>query len=173
MVKINQVEKIYIRPLELDDAKISYKWRNQDFIWEFTGSRPDREITLSMEQDWIKRVLTKRAERRFAICISSTHEYIGNVQLTDIKNGRAEFHIFIGDAAYWGLGMGERATTLVLRFGIYELNLKEIFLFVNKDNVGAIKLYKKTGFIIQTECETRYRMAFHNPKKRFLETTFR
>jgi diamine N-acetyltransferase len=165
MVKINQAEEIYIRPLELGDAKISYRWRNQEFIWKFTGTRPDQEITLSMEQDWIKHVLTRRSERRFAICISSTDEYIGNVQLTDIKNGRAEFHIFIGETTYWGLGLGELATNLVLKFGIDELKLKEIYLFVNKDHIGAIKLYMKTGFIIQTDTGTCYRMAFRNPKK--------
>jgi diamine N-acetyltransferase len=167
MAKISQMEKIYIRPLEVDDAKISYKWRNQDIIWQYTGSRPDREITLTMEQEWIKRVLTKSAERRFAICISSTHEYIGNVQLTKIKNGQAEFHIFIGNVEYWGFGLGGRASNLVIKYGIDELKLKEIFLFVNKDNVGAIKLYKKTGFIIHTEFKTRYRMVFHNPRKEF------
>ena len=165
MAKKNQVEKIYIRPLELDDAKISYKWRNQDIIWQFTGARPDREITLSMEREWIKSVLNKRGEKRFAICMSNTHEYIGNVQLTNIKNGQAEFHIFIGNTAYWGLGFGELATKQLLKIGIDELKLKEIYLLVNKDNIGAIKVYTKTGFIIKSESDTCYRMTFHNLKK--------
>lgn len=154
-----KMSKIYIRPLQHDDAKVSYNWRNDRRIWEHTGSRPNQKITLSMELDWIKGILTKTSEKRFAICISSTDEYVGNVQLTDIKNGQAEFHIFIGEPAYWGKGLGEKATTMILELAFDKLNLKRIYLFVSKDNIGAIKLYKKTGFDIEAEYDSQYRMA--------------
>ncbi|MAA58409.1 MAG: GNAT family N-acetyltransferase [Cryomorphaceae bacterium] len=156
---MSKVSKIYIRPLQYDDAKVSYKWRNDHRIWKHTGSRPDQKITLSMELDWIKGILKKKSEKRFAICIASTHEYIGNVQLTDIKNGQAEFHIFIGEPAYWGKGLGEKATIMILKLAFDKLNLKRIHLFVSKDNIGAIKLYKKTGFDIKTEYESQYLMV--------------
>ena len=154
-----KVSKIYIRPLQHDDAKVSYKWRNDRRIWKHTGSRPDQKITLSKELDWIKGILTKKSEKRFAICISGTHEYVGNVQLTDIKNGRAEFHIFIGEPAYWGKGLGEQATTMILKIAFDKLNLERVYLFVNKDNIGAIKLYKKTGFDVETEYNSQYLMV--------------
>jgi RimJ/RimL family protein N-acetyltransferase len=154
-----EVNEIYIRPLQHDDAKASYKWRNDRRIWKHTGSRPDQKITLAMERDWIKGILTKKSEKRFAICISSTHEYVGNVQLTNIKNGQAEFHIFIGEPAYWGIGLGEQATTIVLKLAFDKLNLKRIYLFVSKGNISAIKLYKKTGFDIEAEYDTQYLMV--------------
>ena len=41
--------EIYIRPLRIEDALISYKWRNICEIWALTGSRPDIEITPELE----------------------------------------------------------------------------------------------------------------------------
>ena len=68
--------EVYIRPLRREDAEVSYKWRNNPKIWEMTGSKPDREVTLKMELEWIDRVLQESNSRRFAICLSSTRQYI-------------------------------------------------------------------------------------------------
>ena len=55
-------------------------------IWKFTGSKPNMEITSKIEKDWIKNVLNRKNEKRFSICVKDTNQYIGNVQLTSIKN---------------------------------------------------------------------------------------
>ena len=85
-------------------------------------------------------------EKRFAICIKNTDEYVGNIQLLDIDNETAEFHLFIGEKKYWGKGIGYKASLTLLRYAFYNLNLKNIFLEVHSDNLAAYSIYKKVGF---------------------------
>ena len=133
--------EIYIRPLKIKDALISYKWRNNFKIWEYTGSKPDIEITPEIEMTWIKNVINREEQKRFAICISDTGEYIGNVQLININNKKAEFHIFIGETSFWGKGIGKKATKLMIDHGFEVLGLEEIYLTVNKSNNKAMRFF--------------------------------
>lgn len=137
---------IYIRPLVREDALISYSWRNNPEIWELTGSKPDIVVTPEIELKWIDNVIKRNDQKRFAICIAETNEYIGNVQLTNIKNKKAEFHIFIGETSFWGKGIGKLATKLMTEYGFTILCLSEIYLWVNELNAKAIRIYQRQGF---------------------------
>ncbi len=138
--------EIYIRPLKREDALTSYKWRNDPDIWKFTGSKPDRKITDDIELDWIRKVMKEENSKRFAICLKRNDKYLGNVQLTNIKDGVAEFHIFIGEKKYWGKGIATEATKQILGIAKYKLNLNEVYLFVKSENIAAVKAYQKIGF---------------------------
>ena len=151
--------KVIIRPLQETDAFISYNWRNKPEIWKYTGHKPDKEITLEIENEWIRKVLQRQSEKRFAICIGDEMEYIGNIQLTDITEEKAQFHIFIGMNKYHGLGIGPKATKLILDYGFKILDLNEIYLSVNKLNVPAIKSYEKCGFEIRSTSENELIMS--------------
>src|SRR5215218_1914784 len=137
---------VYIRPLKTSDATVSYKWRNDPEVWQFTGSRPDQLITVETEHQWIEGVIGKSDERRFAICIKETEQYIGNIQLTNIKDSKAQYHVFIGEKCFWGKGLAKEATHLILKYAFDELKLDEVYLDVRLDNKNAFHLYKKVGF---------------------------
>lgn len=137
--------KVYIRPLTIEDAKISYQWRNDPEIWKFTGSKPDRKITYEIEKEWIKKVISDETCRRFAIIADGN--YIGNIQLTNIKDKKAEYHIFIGNKLWWGTGISHLATYQILHFAKEELLLEEVFLSVREENIAAIKSYIKSSFV--------------------------
>jgi len=150
---------IYIRPLKIEDAEISYKWRNNPAVWELTGSKPDKYISLDMELAWMKGVLSRKSERRFAICIANNHKYVGNVQLTNIQGRSAEFHIFIGLPEYWGRGIGSAATRQLLKYAFSILTLDAVYLWVNKKNDRAIQIYEKNGFVKREEKDDEYLMC--------------
>lgn len=137
--------KTTIRPLCVDDALTSYKWRNNPNIWKYTGNKPNKLITPEIETEWIKKVLNNGNEKRFAIIVDG--QYIGNTYLTNIEKGTANYHIFIGEESFWGKGIGTEVLKQVLAFARDELELKKITLRVNKENIAARKLYKKLGFI--------------------------
>ncbi|MGV3706734.1 MAG: GNAT family N-acetyltransferase [Arcticibacter sp.] len=141
---------VYLRPLELEDAKISYKWRNDPDVWKYTEARPDRHITYHIEKEWLEGVLKRRSERRFAICLKGTDRYIGNIQLLGIQRKNARFHLFIGNKTYWGKGIAKEASSLILRHAFTELDLRRITLEVHKDNLPARSVYQRMGFV-QTE----------------------
>ncbi|MEO0071191.1 MAG: GNAT family protein [candidate division WOR-3 bacterium] len=147
-IQVNDLT-VVIRPLKVEDALTSYRWRNDPEVWKYTGNRPDQVITPEIETEWIKKVLTDKSSYRFAICVGDkdgTH-YIGNIQLTNIQNGEGEYHIFIGEKSYWRLGIGTAATKLLLSYAFNVLGLKKIRLKVRSDNLGAIALYTKVGFV--------------------------
>ena len=85
---------------------------------------------------------------RFAVIGYSTSlsEYSRNVRMANIKNAKAQYHIFIGDTIYWGKGIAQKATMLILNYGFNVLSLRKIWLEVNNKHQSDIHLYKKCGF---------------------------
>ncbi len=129
----------------IDDAKISYKWRNDPEVWKYTGSKPNRNITPEIEKEWLTSKLLEKDSHRFAIIVDD--QYVGNIQLTNvIASDVAEYHIFIGEKYYWGKGIARLASLQIIRYAKVSLFLKKIFLIVHPDNLHAIKLYESCGF---------------------------
>lgn len=137
--------KILIRPLTIDDANVSWRWRNDAEVWAQTGQRPDKPITVDIENQWIKKVLTEELTKRFAITVDD--QYVGNVQLTDITDSTAQLHIFIGEKSFWGKGVASQAIYQILNYAKENLKLTEVYLYVNKSNLAAIKVYLKNFFV--------------------------
>ena len=145
---------ILIRPLQIEDAAISYEWRNDAEVWSQTGNKPNRLITLEIEEKWIQGVLADKTTKRFAITVDN--KYIGNVQLTNISNTDAEFHIFIGEKEYWGRGIAQEATYQILYYAREVLKLELVYLFVKSSNLPAIKVYQKNSFVFDVDAENNF-----------------
>lgn len=138
---------IHLRLLRIEDAETSYKWRNNSEIWKYTPFNPKGPITPEIEREWLTNTLNRKDQRRFAICVQPDDKYVGNVQLLDINEVDAEFHLFIGESDYWGMGIGGKATMLTLDYAFHILNLSRVRLTVDKHNLAAIKVYRKQGFV--------------------------
>lgn len=137
---------VYIRPLVVQDALVSYQWRNNPRIWRFTGARPDKYITPEMETAWLLEILKRENEKRFAICLHVDNKYIGNIFLTDIQEGEAQMHIFIGEMEYWGKRRAYEAICMIFDYGFHELGLDSIYVQINSKNAAALVLGKLVGF---------------------------
>ena len=140
---------IYIRPLEIEDAKVSYHWRNNPKIWRFTGFKAKHPITLEIETAWLTDVLKRDDEKRFAICTKEEDRYIGNVHFANIKGTTAEAHVFIGDMKYWGNDRAYDAICLLLEYGFEKMGLDTVLIDINAKNNASLSLGKKLGFIEQ------------------------
>ena len=135
---------VRIRPLKEQDAYTSVKWRNDPEVFKFTGNIYNHEITIDNELEWIRKVTANPTDYRCAILVVEV--YVGNIYLTDIKEGTAHFHIFIGDKSYWGKGVAKRASLLILEYAFNVLNIKEVLLRVRNVNTSAYNLYLRLGF---------------------------
>jgi len=138
--------EIYLRALKIEDARISYRWRNDPEIWKNTGSAPDRFVTEEMETEWLRKTLVDNSIRRYAICLRADDRYIGNVYLSDMANGSAEEQIFIGDSAFWGHGIGTAARAALCKIASTELGLTRIESRIRTRNIASIKSVLKLGF---------------------------
>ena len=144
-------EEVYIRPLTVEDASTSYKWRNDAEVWRYTGSKPDRIVTEEMEREWARKVISDPARINYAICLRPSNKYIGNIYLVDVKDGCGELGVFIGDRNQWGKGYAQKALQLLKQVVNSEFGVKNISIGVNIDNVSALIAYLKAGARIQAE----------------------
>lgn len=142
---VNSVGIVTIRPLKEEDAKTSYKWRNDKDVFELTTAVYDFEISYDMELLWIRRVIANMNDYRCAI--EADGHYVGNIYLTGINGESAEYHIFIGDKDYWGKGVAKEASKQILSYAFNRLNLSFVYLHVKQENVKAIRLYQSLGMV--------------------------
>lgn len=142
---------VKIRPLIREDAFKSYKWRNDPDVFKYTGNTYKNEITIETELNWIERVILNKDEYRCAII--ADNNYVGNIYLTDISEGKATYHIFIGDKSYWGKGIAQEASLQIIDYAKTVLHLHSINLRVKKSNSRAFELYKRLGFVEHEENE--------------------
>lgn len=136
---------VIIRPLQENDAYTSVKWRNDPEVFKYTGNTYSREITIENELEWIRKVISNPNDYRCAILADGI--YVGNIYLTDIGDGEAEYHIFIGDKRYWGKGIARLASEEIIEYGFTQLHLNCIKLCVRVTNKRAYSLYHTLGFI--------------------------
>lgn len=137
---------VLLRKLKIEDADISYKWRNDREIWNYTENQPDKVITLDDERNWIKKILSREMDIRMAICVEKSNTYVGNIYLIQLSESIYEYHIFIGDKDYWSKGIAYNASIQLFEKFLPALGNIKVVLKVHVDNKPAIKLYNALGF---------------------------
>ena len=137
--------EIYLRPLRVEDASTSYKWRNDSGLWTYTGSRPDRIVTEEMEKEWASTVIGDTTRINFAICETCSGRYIGNIYLVHVANQEGELGLFIGDRSAHGHGYGRMALETLKEIARRDFHLKRINIRVREGNLAACKAYLHCG----------------------------
>lgn len=107
----------------------------------------------------------------WAIFVKENNCHIGNIKIDKINRVKldGEYGIMIGDKSEWGKGYGEEASKMVINYCFRKLGLRSINLGVDRNNLSAVKLYKKLGFEITTneslvadDSDNYYRMTILN-----------
>ena len=138
--------RIYLRPLDVEDADIFVSWLNDIEIRQYLGmTSPMNRLG---EQEYLKKLYKDERWLGLGILLRSNDELIGSVGLHDISlaHRNAEIGIFIGNKSYWSKGYGTEALKLMMGHGFDQLNLHRIFLIVMSFNTRAIRAYEKVGF---------------------------
>lgn len=99
---------------------------------------------------WLERqrsLFRRQAGIRWAIAPAGAAVSAGTVGLTlnAAEEGVAELGIVIA-RAQWGQGIGTAAARLAVRYGLFELRLREIRAEVLQRNPASIRLLEKAGF---------------------------
>jgi RimJ/RimL family protein N-acetyltransferase len=138
-------ERVYLSPINPDDVEIYTKWVNDPEVAKWIGMR-DRVFSRSSERSALERMASGGQD--FAIVRAEDDVLLGNTSLSNINHEcrRASLGIFIGEAENHGRGYGTEAVRLLVDYGFYTLNLRNIMLTVNAENARAIACYKKAGF---------------------------
>lgn len=137
---------IFLRPLTVEDAAISYRWRNDAELWRYTGSRPTVNITPEMEREWATKAIADPTRANYAIC-TADGAYVGNVYLIHLRDGVGELGIFLGERSCHGKGYGAQALEELKRIAKDDLALSSILINVDEKNIPALRTYEKCGAV--------------------------
>jgi RimJ/RimL family protein N-acetyltransferase len=138
--------KLYLRPLEREDAKQCAAWFNDpDIIRTLLAYRP---VNLRAEEEFIDKALQSEHELVLGIALQGSEHLIGGTGLhrMDFRNRHAGFGITIGEKEEWGKGYGTEAARLMVAHAFETLNLNRVWLHVYEYNQRGIRVYERIGF---------------------------
>ena len=139
-------DKIYLRPLEMEDIDSFVVWLNDDEVRQYLMRiSPLNRIR---EREFVENLYKDDREMVLGIVLKENDQLIGNIGLgrISIPHRQTGLGIFIGDRGCWSKGYGTEALNLMLEYGFNQLNLHRIHLNVLSFNARAIRAYEKVGF---------------------------
>ncbi len=144
-------ERIYLRPVELEDVPLLQGWINDPEVNRFLGAF--MPINGVREREWIEGLYKEPGNMVLLIVLKDGDVPIGSCGLhsmrMDFPNRSAELGILIGEKAFQNQGYGVEAMRLICAYGFNRLNLNRIGLRVYDYNKRAIRCYEKVGFSVE------------------------
>ncbi len=110
--------KIYLRPLEREDAPVLAPWFNDPEVTRTLLIY--RPISLRAEEEFLEKIYQSQHDLVLGVALKATDKLIGAAGLKEIdfKNRHANFGISIGAKEEWGKGYGTEATQLIVRHAL-------------------------------------------------------
>jgi RimJ/RimL family protein N-acetyltransferase len=144
---IIKLDAVLLRRPEPRDQDRLYAFRNDYQVVRHLGGF-SRGFSSKDIAEWIEVHRTRNDEVLWCIADKEQDLCLGHVGLYQIDHRVrcAEFGILIGDASWWGRGVGSAVTSAVVAYGFRELNLHRIQLSVLASNERAMRMYEKQGF---------------------------
>ncbi len=156
---------VRVRRFEERDITYKVRWINDPEVNRYLHY----DIPINEERTlvWYKRVLQDSSRVDFVIEVASDGDEripVGLLGLLniDLKMMKAEFYIMVGDKNYWGKGVATIGAKKFISYAFQRFPLHRIYLFTEKDNVAARRLFERLGF----KCEGLLRQdVFHMGNK--------
>jgi UDP-4-amino-4,6-dideoxy-N-acetyl-beta-L-altrosamine N-acetyltransferase len=142
-------ESIILRPLKMSDWEKTLLWRNNITIKQLAMLHPF-PITEMVEKEWYENMLKSTSDKTIYFTISTKDDNpVGFITLNKINYTHKNCYIgiVIGDFEAQGKGYGKEAMEIAIKYAFDTLNINKITLEVVENNISALALYKKLGFI--------------------------
>lgn len=140
--------RISLRPLsELDPKawkRVQTHFRDSEISY-LNGTPPNR-----MPLWFLKRLLitdSRRPDRSTYGIYDEFEDYIGTIELYDIRYEHATLGIIIGEKNRWNRGYGPEAIKALLGYAFGKLHLERVRLSTFSYNARAQAAFKKIGFV--------------------------
>lgn len=141
--------KVRLRNVSQEDLNLLVTWRNDPQNWKyFFNTKP---IKLESQKNWLASI-SSRDDKMFFMIDSNDDVTIGTLAIDtiDYTSQRAEIgNVLIGDKEYINQGYAYEALCVLLDYCFLKLNIHRVELKVQEDNLAAITLYKKAGFVVE------------------------
>jgi RimJ/RimL family protein N-acetyltransferase len=142
-------ERLYLRPLGVEDLDRCVRWINDPEVLQFLGRR--FPMGREQEKEWLADQYKSEDQLNLAIVLKEGDRHIGNCGFNEIDylNRSAVFGILIGEKDAWSCGYGPEAARLIVEYGFRTLGLHRVSLEVYSSNPRARKAYAKVGFKLE------------------------
>jgi RimJ/RimL family protein N-acetyltransferase len=140
---------ITFRPHTREDVPSRVKWLNDYRAILYSMDESDHVTTKESQNNWFDAYEEKLEKgTKIFFTILSDSKNIGFIGLSNInkKIGNASVFILIGEDGYRGKGIGGESMDYLINYAFSILDLKSLYLEVDKSNLPAISLYEKLGF---------------------------
>ena len=132
-----------LRKLQLKDAPFMLEWMHDESVVK------DLQANFAAKtiEDCEKFILAAQdtSENLHLAVVDEEDTYMGTVSLKCITNDAAEFAIIVRKEAM-GKGFSQYGMREILRIGLEELGLKQVYWCVSPDNRRAVRFYDKNGY---------------------------
>jgi [ribosomal protein S5]-alanine N-acetyltransferase len=138
-------DKVYLRPLEVADARTIVPWFNDPEVTRFLVRY--QPISLYAEEEFLRRIPASESDIVVGIVVKETDQLIGTAGLhPEYRCRSARFGITLGDKTTWDHGYGSEATRLLVGYAFATLNLNRVWLHVYEYNPRGQRVYERVGF---------------------------
>ena len=152
--------QISISRFEEGDIENKIRWINNPNVNKYLHY--DLPLEYDKTLQWFKN--NKKRTDRYDAVIAADGVAVGLIGLLGIdnKNKKAEFYIALGETEYRGKGIAKEATRILLEYAFSELGMNKIYLYTERENVSAQRLFEKVGF--QKEGLLKEDLIYNNRK---------
>tara|TARA_B100000963_G_scaffold359398_1_gene386646 strand:- start:1186 stop:1746 length:561 start_codon:yes stop_codon:yes gene_type:complete len=139
---------IELLPIDQVDIDLLKKWQNDASVkYPLMGFRfPIQKETV---KDWLENLRNDNGVKRVMFGIYVNSDAVGTVSLHNIDyvNSNADFGIYVAEKKENNKGVGTAASIMTLDFAFNAMGLNRVGLEVISNNLNAIHMYKKIGFV--------------------------
>jgi diamine N-acetyltransferase len=146
-IPLLEKDTVRLRLLEEADLEMTLAWRNQNRRW-FSNANL---ISIDQHREWFRQYLDRDDDYLFVIeRLNGRAEPVGQIALykIDREKRHAEFgRLLIGEPAAIRKGIAQKATEILLDYAFTDLGIQTIQLEVLRNNIPAMSLYGRCGFM--------------------------
>ena len=142
--------KYILKEAQKKDLPLLEKWKIQTIL-EYASDLSVEEF--SKIKNYVHKNVKENIQLYNLIIVNENN--VGCVLVRPYKDGHLLDEIYL-ESTYRNQGIGTSIICDILKLYVV------VYLWVYKDNIKAIRLYKRLGFNVLEETETRYLMKFEN-----------
>lgn len=135
--------KVCLRKLKKQDAPLMLEWMHDEDVVHYMKTDFQHK-TLEDCESFIDSAQDSKKNLHLAV-VDDNDTYMGTVSLKDIEDGTAEFAITMRKVAM-GKGYSAEGMNHIIKKGLDDLELKNIYWCVSPENKRAVKFYDKNGY---------------------------
>lgn len=141
-------EHIYIRAMEPSDIEVLYKTENNTSVWKVSNTTaPYSKFVLEQFIQTAHLDIYTNKQLRLMICLNSTNEVIGSIDLFDFE----PLHLRVGIGillleTHRKLGYATQALNLIIDYCFNTLCVHQIYCNISSSNSNSIELFEKLNF---------------------------